>query len=110
MRIDMLCAQEDELLLRLVQEDGLIRWCDISSHFPDRSGKQCSERFKMSMYLYSVTISVSDADEINGRKKIGAIRYRHYLCPRTVRDAWSGQEDLAILTAHKAIGNKWKEM
>ena len=36
--------QEDRLLLKLVHEDGMIRWCDISLHFQGRCGKQCSER------------------------------------------------------------------
>ena len=44
MIIDTVFTQEDELLLRLVDEDGLIQWRDISSHFSDRNGKQCSER------------------------------------------------------------------
>ena len=37
-------VQEDQLLLKLVNEDGLIRWCDIALYFQNRTGKQCSER------------------------------------------------------------------
>jgi hypothetical protein len=65
MMIDTFFSQEDELLLRLVDEDGLIRWCDISSHFPDRNGKQCSERCEIQKWLISVRITV-DSNEING--------------------------------------------
>lgn len=36
--------QEDKLLRKLVEYDGVIRWCDVSRHFHDRSGKQCAER------------------------------------------------------------------
>ncbi len=39
-----LVHQEDELLLKLVHEHGVIQWCDIAAHFHKRTGKQCSER------------------------------------------------------------------
>ena len=41
---NMVFPQEDELLLKLVQENEILWWANISSHFPGRSGKQCSER------------------------------------------------------------------
>ncbi len=37
-------CQEDELLLSLVSELGLQRWCVVASKLQGRSGKQCCER------------------------------------------------------------------
>ena len=40
----LLLFQEDNLLRRLVEEDRVVKWCDVSAHFSGRTGKQCSER------------------------------------------------------------------
>ena len=36
--------QEDAMLIRLVEEVGILRWSEISKQFQHRNGKQCSER------------------------------------------------------------------
>ena len=38
------------------------------------------------------------------------IRYKHYLSPDVVKDMWTKEEDLAILTGQSVVGNKWTEM
>ena len=42
--------QEDAMLIRLVEEVGILRWSDISKQFQHRNGKQCSERYKNYCY------------------------------------------------------------
>eukprot|EP00291_Cryptomonas_curvata_P024245 CAMPEP_0172173754 /NCGR_PEP_ID=MMETSP1050-20130122/13258_1 /TAXON_ID=233186 /ORGANISM="Cryptomonas curvata, Strain CCAP979/52" /LENGTH=282 /DNA_ID=CAMNT_0012845601 /DNA_START=172 /DNA_END=1017 /DNA_ORIENTATION=+ len=72
--------QEDELLLSLVSELGLQRWCVVASKLQGRSGKQCCER------------------------------YKNQLSPEIVKDPWSKEEDLAIVAAQAQVGNKWTEI
>ena len=38
------------------------------------------------------------------------VRYKHYLRPDVVKDVWTKEEDLAILTCQSVVGNKWTEM
>ncbi len=98
-----LFVQEDELLLRLVVEHGLIRWCDIAPHFQERSGKQCSER------QGNIVVEDSELNNVPGLTQI-LLRYQHYLCPGIAKDPWTREEDIAILSAHDMIGSRWKEM
>jgi hypothetical protein len=103
--MNVIFSQEDELLIRLVHEHGFIRWCDIASHFQERSGKQCSERLAKNCEKLFV---------IKRTRPVLMLmilpRYQHYLCPGIAKDPWTREEDLAILSAHEVIGSKWKEM
>jgi stalled ribosome rescue protein Dom34 len=41
----LLIVQEDELVIKLVQDYGTKKWTYISQALPGRNGKQCRERW-----------------------------------------------------------------
>jgi len=69
--------EEDSKLLELVEQFGAYDWSFIADHIPGRVGKQCRER------------------------------YFNHLAPDVRKDAWTDQEDDAIVHAHHVVGNKW---
>lgn len=68
---------EDDLLLQLVNEHGPHDWSYIAEHIQGRVGKQCRER------------------------------YYNHLAPDVRKDAWTPDEDEAIIHQHHINGNKW---
>lgn len=64
----------------LVKEHGAKKWSLIGSHFPNRSGKQCRER------------------------------WHNHLDPNIKRDAWTYEEDEVIVRMHKESGTRWSEI
>jgi hypothetical protein len=68
---------EDELLRELFAEFG-DDWTTIAKELPDRSPRQCKER------------------------------WNHYLAPHVVQKAWSCEEDEFLLELVKVNGTKWK--
>ncbi|KAF5177197.1 Myb family transcription factor [Thalictrum thalictroides] len=73
-------AEEDKSLVRLVHKYGMKSWSDIADRLGGRIGKQCRERW-----------------------------YNH-LCPDIKKQAWSEEEDKALIEAHKMYGNSWTEI
>ena len=72
--------QEDNIVIKLVSENGAQKWTHISKHLPGRIGKQCRERW-----------------------------YNH-LNPRIKKIEWSSEEEWILFLFHKNHGNKWAEM
>ncbi|KAJ7513984.1 hypothetical protein O6H91_23G021700 [Diphasiastrum complanatum] len=72
--------EEDERIVELVNKYGAKKWSVIAQNLPGRIGKQCRER------------------------------WHNHLNPNIKRDAWTEQEDLALIYAHKVYGNKWAEI
>lgn len=72
--------EEDDLLTKLVLQNGARKWTSIASKLPGRIGKQCRER------------------------------WHNHLCPDVVKSAWSIEEDKIILQYHDIFGNKWAEI
>ncbi|KAF2311173.1 hypothetical protein GH714_019805 [Hevea brasiliensis] len=72
--------EEDALILDLVVKQGNKKWSEIAKHLPGRIGKQCRERW-----------------------------YNH-LNPEIKRTAWTKEEELTLIKAHKIYGNKWAEL
>ncbi|KAF3515297.1 hypothetical protein F2Q69_00003153 [Brassica cretica] len=72
--------QEDETIVELVEKYGPKKWSLISQSLPGRIGKQCRERW-----------------------------YNH-LNPGINKEAWTPEEELALLNAHVIYGNKWAEI
>ncbi|XP_060170280.1 transcription factor MYB119-like [Lycium barbarum] len=56
------------------------RWAQIAENMAGRAGKQCRER------------------------------WHNHLRPDIKKDAWSEEEELMLVEAHKQIGNKWAEI
>ncbi|KAL0464755.1 UNVERIFIED_CONTAM: Transcription factor R-1 [Sesamum latifolium] len=72
--------EEDSLLIELVQKQGNKKWCEIAGHLPGRIGKQCRER------------------------------WCNHLNPDINKAAWTKEEEMILIKAHGAYGNKWSEI
>ncbi|KAF8069755.1 hypothetical protein N665_1137s0023 [Sinapis alba] len=72
--------QEDETIVELVKNYGPKKWSLISQSLEGRIGKQCRER------------------------------WHNHLNPAINKDAWTQEEELALLNAHVTFGNKWAEI
>ena len=67
-------------MINLVEKYGAEKWSFISSHFPERIGKQCRER------------------------------WFNHLCPTVNKTAWSKEEEWILFIMHNQIGNKWSQL
>ena len=68
---------EDQLLISLVNVSGPRNWSKIASHFKNRLGKQCRER------------------------------WHNHLNPFISKVKWTKEEDEILLAAHHKFGNRW---
>ncbi|KAK7330497.1 hypothetical protein VNO77_24692 [Canavalia gladiata] len=73
-------ADEDRLLIQLVEQYGVRKWSHIAQTLPGRIGKQCRER------------------------------WHNHLRPDIKKDIWTEEEDKILIQAHAEIGNKWAEI
>jgi hypothetical protein len=71
---------EDAKIIELVGVHGEDDWPTIARHFPDRTVRQCRER-----WLY-------------------------YLNPSLTNGPWSADEDALLLQKYKELGSKWSKM
>jgi myb proto-oncogene protein len=72
--------QEDEKIVELVEKYGPAKWSIIAQSLPGRIGKQCRER------------------------------WHNHLNPDINKDAWTTEEEVALMNAHRSHGNKWAEI
>ncbi|XP_075504487.1 transcription factor MYB3R-1-like isoform X1 [Primulina tabacum] len=72
--------EEDEIMIELVNTYGPKKWSTIAQHLPGRIGKQCRER------------------------------WHNHLNPNINKEAWTQDEELALIHAHQIYGNKWAEL
>ncbi|XP_074335698.1 transcription factor MYB3R-1-like isoform X2 [Apium graveolens] len=72
--------EEDDIIIQLVEQIGPKKWSTIAQHLPGRIGKQCRER------------------------------WHNHLNPSINKDAWTVEEELALIRAHQVYGNKWAEL
>ncbi|THF98981.1 hypothetical protein TEA_022303 [Camellia sinensis var. sinensis] len=72
--------EEDEIIVELVDKYGPKKWSTIAQHLPGRIGKQCRER------------------------------WHNHLNPNINKQAWTQEEELALIRAHQIYGNKWAEL
>lgn len=70
-------TEEDARLTQLVEEHGERAWHDIEAMMPERSARQCRERWKL------------------------------YLSPDVVNGSWTQEEDVALIRFYQAVGPKW---
>ncbi|XP_074579816.1 transcription factor MYB3R-5-like [Curcuma longa] len=73
-------TEEDEKIASLVVKYGPTKWSVIAKSLPGRIGKQCRER------------------------------WHNHLNPMLKKDAWTEEEELVLMNAHHAYGNKWAEI
>lgn len=72
--------EEDEKIIDLVRKYGPTKWSIIAKSLPGRIGKQCRER------------------------------WHNHLNPEIRKDAWTPEEERALIDAHQVFGNKWAEI
>ncbi|GAB2242826.1 hypothetical protein Droror1_Dr00019601 [Drosera rotundifolia] len=72
--------EEDERMIELIQKYGAQSWSCIAKHLPGRIGKQCRER------------------------------WHNHLDPSIKKEAWTKEEESALVHYHKKYGNKWAEI
>ncbi|KAI4356476.1 hypothetical protein L6164_000498 [Bauhinia variegata] len=72
--------EEDDKIVELVSKYGPTKWSLIAKSLPGRIGKQCRER------------------------------WHNHLNPEIKKDAWTLEEELALMNAHHLHGNKWAEI
>lgn len=72
--------EEDDILKRMVHQQGPRNWSAIAAQLPGRIGKQCRER------------------------------WHNHLDPSIKKEKWSSEEDRIILEMHSSIGNRWCEI
>ncbi|GLT89580.1 hypothetical protein SLE2022_075580 [Rubroshorea leprosula] len=72
--------EEDDKIIELVAKYGPTKWSVIAKSLPGRIGKQCRER------------------------------WHNHLNPDIKKDAWTLDEELALMGAHRTYGNRWAEI
>ncbi|XP_078427473.1 uncharacterized protein LOC144699986 [Wolffia australiana] len=72
--------EEDEFIINLVKTYGAKKWAVIASKMPGRIGKQCRER------------------------------WHNHLNPAIKKCAWTTEEEITLIRAHKIYGNRWAEI
>ncbi|CAN4116972.1 unnamed protein product [Withania somnifera] len=72
--------EEDDKIIELVAKYGPIKWSVIAKSLTGRIGKQCRER------------------------------WHNHLNPNIKKDAWTLEEERALIEAHRIHGNKWAEI
>ena len=69
--------EEDEILTKIVVQQGAKNWTHVAKSLPGRIGKQCRER------------------------------WHNHLDPNITKRKWTMQEDILIVTLHLVHGNRW---
>ncbi|KAK4377531.1 hypothetical protein RND71_003827 [Anisodus tanguticus] len=72
--------EEDDKIIELVAKHGPTKWSVIAKSLHGRIGKQCRER------------------------------WHNHLNPNIKKDAWTLEEELALVNAHRIHANKWAEI
>ncbi|KAF6145912.1 hypothetical protein GIB67_010958 [Kingdonia uniflora] len=72
--------EEDDIIVEMVNQLGAKKWSTIAQALPGRVGKQCRER------------------------------WHNHLNPGINNQAWTQDEELALIQAHQIYGNKWAEL
>ncbi|XP_020245514.1 transcription factor MYB3R-1-like isoform X4 [Asparagus officinalis] len=72
--------EEDDIIVAMVNEHGPKKWSQIAQSLPGRIGKQCRER------------------------------WHNHLNPAINKEAWTQEEEIALIHAHQIYGNKWAEL
>ncbi|OEL26017.1 Myb-related protein 3R-1 [Dichanthelium oligosanthes] len=93
--------QEDDKIIDLVRKYGPTKWSIIAKSLPGRIGKQCRERYS--------------SDHVHIIRKVIFLNYwncrwHNHLNPEIRKDAWTPEEERALINAHRVYGNKWAEI
>ncbi|KAJ8552138.1 hypothetical protein K7X08_028581 [Anisodus acutangulus] len=124
--------EEDEILRQAVQQFKGKSWKKIAECFKDRTDVQCLHRWQKVLDPELVKGSWSKEEDdklielvnIHGPKKWSTIaqelagrigkqcreRWHNHLNPAIKKEAWTQEEELTLIRAHQAYGNKWAEL
>ena len=120
--------QEDERIVELVGKFGAKKWSVIAQSLPGRIGKQCRERFCSTILIrclmqflvcFELRLNENKALRYDNKmiKKCWHViiicrlnRWHNHLNPNIKKEAWTQQEELALVQAHEIYGNKWAEI
>lgn len=72
--------EEDDIIVEMVKKYGPKKWSTIAQALPGRIGKQCRER------------------------------WHNHLNPGINKEAWTQEEEITLIHAHRMYGNKWAEL
>ncbi|XP_040385775.1 transcription factor MYB3R-1-like isoform X2 [Oryza brachyantha] len=72
--------EEDDIIVQMVNKLGPKKWSTIAQALPGRIGKQCRER------------------------------WHNHLNPGINKEAWTQEEEITLIHAHRMYGNKWAEL
>ncbi|XP_062189197.1 transcription factor MYB3R-1-like [Phragmites australis] len=72
--------EEDDIIVQMVNKYGPKKWSTIAQALPGRIGKQCRER------------------------------WHNHLNPAINKEAWTQEEEVTLIHAHRMYGNKWAEL
>ncbi|MCD7469523.1 DNA binding transcription coactivator transcription factor [Datura stramonium] len=124
--------EEDEILRQAVQQFKGKSWKKIAECFKDRTDVQCLHRWQKVLDPELIKGSWSKEEDdrlielvnIHGPKKWSTIaqelagrigkqcreRWHNHLNPAINKEAWTQEEELTLIRAHQAYGNKWAEL
>lgn len=71
---------EDAVIIELVRQHGNKAWAIVAAALPQRTGKQCRER------------------------------WHNHLDPAINKGEWTEEEDMRLIDAHRAMGNRWADI
>lgn len=72
--------EEDEIILKFVEQNGLKDWAKLATILTRRNGKQCRER------------------------------YKNHLDTSLKREPWTPEEDEKLIEIHNKLGNQWTKI
>ena len=121
--------QEDELLIRLHNENVKLNWNEIAPRFPGKTAQQISERWSKVVnpdlvkgsWTRQEDQTIIDFVQKYGTRnwtKLAALlpgrigkqcreRWRNHLDPSNNRDPWTPEEDALLIKYHEIYGNQW---
>ncbi|KAK6912710.1 hypothetical protein RJ641_022311 [Dillenia turbinata] len=91
--------EEDNMIVKLVEKYGAKKWSTIAQCLPGRIGKQCRERSWRIQVVLMVDMDLATI-----------WTWHNHLNPAINKEAWTVEEELALIRAHQIYGNKWAEL
>tara|TARA_B110001452_G_scaffold64190_1_gene50953 strand:- start:587 stop:1099 length:513 start_codon:yes stop_codon:yes gene_type:complete len=101
---------EDQRLLKLVEEHGPRRWAHLSTMIPGRAGKQCRERCDADPANIPLEPCWSRKAKQNLRFGVPPLvprRWHNHLRPTVKKEEWTEEEDRLIMDLVNEMGTKW---